>query len=283
MPRHGTPLRILPCLLPSLAPPLAPTVCAPVHPPTRAPAPTNMLAASLTRCPPASRPAARCCCRRPLVVAAEAAPARGSVAASAIATGARGAAAAAPYLSVTDVGSSTNIRWHESMVARTDKELLLGQRGCVLWFTGERGGQGGGSGRGGGRHRQLAVSPGGVGAKLCSPSPPRPTALPAPPTIQPPLPRRPERQRQEHRGVYPGAPVARARALHLPARRRQHPPRPQQGPGLQVGGRMVGLEEVPHCFCGLAVGAKISFSRGPRLALTSTCWLHTAMSGAAIP
>ena len=68
----------------------------------------------------------------------------GSVAASATATGAQAAAAAAPCLSVTDVGSSTNIRWHESMVARSDKELLLGQRGCVLWFTGEGGGAGAG-------------------------------------------------------------------------------------------------------------------------------------------
>ena len=39
-------------------------------------------------------------------------------------------------LSVTDVGSSTNIRYHETMVPRSDKELLLGQRGCILWLTG---------------------------------------------------------------------------------------------------------------------------------------------------
>ncbi|EFN51375.1 hypothetical protein CHLNCDRAFT_141154 [Chlorella variabilis] len=45
-------------------------------------------------------------------------------------------AVAGPHLSTTDVGNSTNIRWHDSMVARTDKEMLLGQRGCVLWFTG---------------------------------------------------------------------------------------------------------------------------------------------------
>lgn len=35
-----------------------------------------------------------------------------------------------------DIGSSTNIKWHEGMVARGDKEQLLGQRGCILWFTG---------------------------------------------------------------------------------------------------------------------------------------------------
>lgn len=35
-----------------------------------------------------------------------------------------------------DVGESTNIKWHETMVSRGDKERLLNQRGCVLWFTG---------------------------------------------------------------------------------------------------------------------------------------------------
>lgn len=35
-----------------------------------------------------------------------------------------------------DVGESTNIKWHESMVTREHKERLLNQRGCVLWFTG---------------------------------------------------------------------------------------------------------------------------------------------------
>lgn len=35
-----------------------------------------------------------------------------------------------------DIGSSTNIKWHEGMVARESKERLLGQRGCILWFTG---------------------------------------------------------------------------------------------------------------------------------------------------
>jgi adenylylsulfate kinase len=35
-----------------------------------------------------------------------------------------------------DVGQSTNIKWHETMVKRSDKERLLEQKGCVLWFTG---------------------------------------------------------------------------------------------------------------------------------------------------
>mmetsp|Transcript_6424 Transcript_6424/g.17960 ORF Transcript_6424/g.17960 Transcript_6424/m.17960 type:complete len:248 (-) Transcript_6424:1099-1842(-) len=35
-----------------------------------------------------------------------------------------------------DIGESTNIKWHESRVTREDKQKLLNQRGCVLWFTG---------------------------------------------------------------------------------------------------------------------------------------------------
>lgn len=35
-----------------------------------------------------------------------------------------------------DIGNSTNIKWHEGGVSRSSKEELLGQRGCVLWFTG---------------------------------------------------------------------------------------------------------------------------------------------------
>ena len=35
-----------------------------------------------------------------------------------------------------DIGSSTNIKWHEGGVPRTAKEELLNQKGCVLWFTG---------------------------------------------------------------------------------------------------------------------------------------------------
>eukprot|EP01024_Parvocaulis_polyphysoides_P021543 TRINITY_DN201_c0_g1_i1.p2 TRINITY_DN201_c0_g1~~TRINITY_DN201_c0_g1_i1.p2 ORF type:complete len:263 (-),score=45.19 TRINITY_DN201_c0_g1_i1:276-1064(-) len=35
-----------------------------------------------------------------------------------------------------DVGSSTNIKWHEGMVDRKTKETTMNQRGCILWFTG---------------------------------------------------------------------------------------------------------------------------------------------------
>ncbi|GMH34233.1 hypothetical protein BSKO_02067 [Bryopsis sp. KO-2023] len=35
-----------------------------------------------------------------------------------------------------DVGSSTNIKWHEGGVSRESKQELLDQRGCILWFTG---------------------------------------------------------------------------------------------------------------------------------------------------
>lgn len=35
-----------------------------------------------------------------------------------------------------DVGSSTNIKWHEGAVPTSRKEQILGQKGCVLWFTG---------------------------------------------------------------------------------------------------------------------------------------------------
>ncbi|KAH7372924.1 hypothetical protein KP509_17G029400 [Ceratopteris richardii] len=38
--------------------------------------------------------------------------------------------------SVTTVGKSTNIVWHECMVKKEDKQKLLGQRGCVVWITG---------------------------------------------------------------------------------------------------------------------------------------------------
>jgi adenylyl-sulfate kinase len=31
---------------------------------------------------------------------------------------------------------STHVTWHESHVARAQREQLLGQRGCTLWFTG---------------------------------------------------------------------------------------------------------------------------------------------------
>lgn len=37
---------------------------------------------------------------------------------------------------VYDVGKATNIKWHESKVAKEDREKLMNQKGCVLWFTG---------------------------------------------------------------------------------------------------------------------------------------------------
>ena len=37
---------------------------------------------------------------------------------------------------VYNVGNATNIKWHEGGVPRVDREARLGQRGCVLWFTG---------------------------------------------------------------------------------------------------------------------------------------------------
>lgn len=95
-----------------------------------------------TRCPHPTPASARYC-RRPVRVVAQAAPrdvsAQAAAAPAAVApphaVGTNNAVAG-PHLSTTDVGNSTNIRWHDSMVARTDKEMLLGQRGCVLWFTG---------------------------------------------------------------------------------------------------------------------------------------------------
>jgi adenylylsulfate kinase len=35
-----------------------------------------------------------------------------------------------------DVDQATNIKWHETMVSRADKEKILNQKGCILWFTG---------------------------------------------------------------------------------------------------------------------------------------------------
>lgn len=39
-------------------------------------------------------------------------------------------------LATYDVGASSNIRFHDGAVSTEAKEALLGQRGCVLWFTG---------------------------------------------------------------------------------------------------------------------------------------------------
>ncbi|KAF8059728.1 APK2 [Scenedesmus sp. PABB004] len=46
------------------------------------------------------------------------------------------AASSRAYQAHYDVGSSTNIKWHEGGVSTEQKEQLLEQKGCVLWFTG---------------------------------------------------------------------------------------------------------------------------------------------------
>lgn len=47
-----------------------------------------------------------------------------------------GMAQALSGVTAYDVGSSTNIKWHEGGVLRDSKEELLNQKGCILWFTG---------------------------------------------------------------------------------------------------------------------------------------------------
>lgn len=42
----------------------------------------------------------------------------------------------APTATEPKACSNSNITWHEGAVQRRDKEQLLNQRGCVLWFTG---------------------------------------------------------------------------------------------------------------------------------------------------
>ncbi|KAF6253440.1 adenosine 5'-phosphosulfate kinase [Scenedesmus sp. NREL 46B-D3] len=46
------------------------------------------------------------------------------------------ATAARHYQAIYDVGNSTNIKWHEGGVTTQQKEDMLEQKGCVLWFTG---------------------------------------------------------------------------------------------------------------------------------------------------
>lgn len=43
-------------------------------------------------------------------------------------------------LCALSVPQATNIKFHDGMVPRENKEQLLGQKGVVLWFTGERDG-----------------------------------------------------------------------------------------------------------------------------------------------
>jgi adenylylsulfate kinase len=35
-----------------------------------------------------------------------------------------------------EIGTATNIKWHEASITRQDKERLLNQKGVLLWFTG---------------------------------------------------------------------------------------------------------------------------------------------------
>jgi len=37
---------------------------------------------------------------------------------------------------VYDVGSATNIKFHDGMVPRETKEKIMNQKGVVIWFTG---------------------------------------------------------------------------------------------------------------------------------------------------
>jgi len=46
------------------------------------------------------------------------------------------AAAGAEGTTAYNVGSSSNIKWHESNVTREVRQNIINQKGCVLWFTG---------------------------------------------------------------------------------------------------------------------------------------------------
>ncbi|KAI4383443.1 hypothetical protein MLD38_009279 [Melastoma candidum] len=37
---------------------------------------------------------------------------------------------------IATVGNSTNIKWHSCSVGKLDRQVLLGQKGCVIWITG---------------------------------------------------------------------------------------------------------------------------------------------------
>jgi adenylylsulfate kinase len=102
--------------------------------------PTNRCAVQLHRHVVRYRPRPVSCAaarwrRRPAPATAAAlgASGNGSCAGAAIGSASVGNA---PRLPTTTVGRSTNICWVEGIVSRDDKERLLGQRGCILWFTG---------------------------------------------------------------------------------------------------------------------------------------------------
>ncbi|KAI4330247.1 hypothetical protein MLD38_028546 [Melastoma candidum] len=37
---------------------------------------------------------------------------------------------------ISTIGNSTNIKWHCCSVGKLDRQGLLNQKGCVIWFTG---------------------------------------------------------------------------------------------------------------------------------------------------
>jgi adenylylsulfate kinase len=37
---------------------------------------------------------------------------------------------------MSNVGKSTNILWHNCPIGQSDRQKLLGQKGCVVWITG---------------------------------------------------------------------------------------------------------------------------------------------------
>ncbi|CAL4938126.1 unnamed protein product [Urochloa decumbens] len=41
-----------------------------------------------------------------------------------------------PRSPVSNIGKSTNILWHNCPIGQSDRQQLLGQKGCVVWITG---------------------------------------------------------------------------------------------------------------------------------------------------
>jgi hypothetical protein len=37
---------------------------------------------------------------------------------------------------MSNIGKSTNILWHNCPIGQSDRQKLLGQKGCVVWITG---------------------------------------------------------------------------------------------------------------------------------------------------
>lgn len=40
------------------------------------------------------------------------------------------------FLSMSTLGNSANIFWHECPVGKQERQKLLNQKGCVVWITG---------------------------------------------------------------------------------------------------------------------------------------------------